>query len=252
MPEIRYVFFGSSEFSKYVLDELKDAGLSPVLEVASARDHLDLKKLSRLNADVFIVASFGKILSKEILEIPRHGVLNVHPSLLPKLRGASPIQNLILQDETPGVTIIKMDEKMDHGPILAQAKVPVEPWPDHYSIVEEKLGRAGGILLSAVLPKWVNGEVLGKEQDEHKAILTKLIKKEDGLLDMNDSPEVNLRKVLAYSTWPGAHMIYKNKFGKDIRLVVKDAEIKDSIFVPTRITPAGKREMAWEEFLRGN
>ena len=252
LPEIRYVFFGSSEFSKYVLDELKDAGLSPVLEVASARDHLDLKKLSRLNADVFIVASFGKILSKEILEIPRHGVLNVHPSLLPKLRGASPIQNLILQDETPGVTIIKMDEKMDHGPILAQAKVPVEPWPDHYSIVEEKLGRAGGILLSAVLPKWVNGEVLGKEQDEHKATLTKLIKKEDGLLDMNDSPEVNLRKVLAYSTWPGAHMIYKNKFGKDIRLVVKDAEIKDSIFVPTRITPAGKREMAWEEFLRGN
>jgi len=85
-----------------------------------------------------------------------------------------------------------------------------------------------------------------------KKFIKSLIKKEDGLLDMNDSPEVNLRKVLAYSTWPGAHMIYKNKFGKDIRLVVKDAEIKDSIFVPTRITPAGKREMAWEEFLRGN
>ncbi|MDO8569512.1 MAG: peptide deformylase [bacterium] len=263
--KIKFVFFGSSQISDYVLEELELAGLTPLLKISSAKDPLPMEELKKLNADVFVVASFGKILPKELIELPKHKTLNVHPSLLPRLRGPAPIQDTILsEDEKPGVTIIRMDEKMDNGPILAQVKIPITPWPDHYRIVEEKLGRAGGKILGALLPKWVDGdppdrmnpviragiqEVL---QNDSQSSYTKLIKKEDGLLNLNDKAEVNLRKVLAYSTWPGAYMFYTNKWGREIRVVVKDAIIIDGIFSPIRVIPAGKREMDWQDFLRGN
>lgn len=264
--KIKFVFFGSlpdgkagSQFSGYVLEELKKMGFSPMLNITSAKEDLPLEKLRKLNADVFVVASFGKILSPEVLNIPKHKVLNVHPSLLPRLRGPAPIQNSILSSEEPGITIIRLDEKMDHGPILMQKKIPITPWPDHYRIVEKKLGHAGGKMIGELLPKWVKGELQEIPQDDSTATYIKLIKKEDGLLDLNDQPEKNLRKVLAYSTWPGAYMFFKNKRGKEIRLVVKDAKIKDppageasGQFSPIRVIPAGKREMDWQDFLRGN
>jgi len=147
---------------------------------------------------------------------------------------------------------MKMDEKMDHGPILAQARVAVKPWPDHYNVVEEKLGRAGGRLLGMLLPKWIEGKIPEKLQDDEAATFIKFIKKEDGLIHLDNPAEENLKKVLAYSTWPGAYMIYKNKRGEEIRIVVKDAVVKDDQFSPTRVIPAGKREMDWQDFLRGN
>ena len=251
-PKSKFVFFGSSPFSQYVLDELESVGLSPKLKITSAREPLPIKKLKELDADVFVVASFGKILPKELIDMPKYGSLNVHPSLLPKLRGPAPIQGTILGLGEPGVTIIKMDAKMDHGPILAQTKISITPWPDHYARVEEKLGRAGGKMLGTLLPLWIRGETQDKLQDDTAATYIKLIQKEDGLLDLDDSPEKNLRKVLAYSTWPGAYMFYKNKVGKEIRIVVKDAKVEDDKFSPTRIIPAGKREMDWQDFLRGN
>ncbi|MDO8471453.1 MAG: peptide deformylase [bacterium] len=250
--KIKFVFFGSSQFSRYVLEELELMGFSPMLNITSARDSLPMTELKKVQADVFVVASFGKILPKELIEIPRYKTLNVHPSLLPQLRGPAPIQGTILADAEPGVTIIRMDEKIDHGPILARVKVPITPWPDHYHIVEEKLGRAGGKVLGTLLSKWVSGEIQKVPQNDTKASYTKLIKKEDGLLNLNDPAELNLKKVLAYSTWPGAHMFFKNKRGKEVRVVVKDAVIKDGQFSPIRIIPAGKKEMDWQDFLRGN
>jgi len=255
MPPARkpaFVFFGSSQFSRYVLEELELAGFSPFLSIASARDALPTEELKKVSADVFVVASFGKILPKELIELPRHKTLNVHPSLLPQLRGPAPIQDTILGKGVPGVTIIRMDEKMDHGPILAQAKVLVTPWPDHYHVVEEKLGRAGGKILAKLLSKWVNNEIQEIPQNDSHSTYTKLIKKEDGLLDLNDRAEVNLKKVLAYSTWPGAYIFFKNKRGKEVRVVIKDAKVEDDQFFPTRVIPAGKREMDWQDFLRGN
>ena len=249
---IKFVFFGSSQFSHYVLEELELMGFSPMLNITSAKDPLSTEELKKVEADVFVVASFGKILPKELIELPRYGTLNVHPSLLPELRGPAPIQGMILTDAEAGVTIIRMDEKMDHGPILAQAKVSIIPWPDHYHVVEEKLGRAGGQILGVLFSKWVGGEIREIPQDDTKSSYTKLIKKEDGLLNLNDRAEINLRKVLAYSTWPGAYMIYKNKKGREIRVIVKEAVIKDDKFCPTRIIPAGKRAMDWQDFLRGN
>lgn len=245
--DLKFAFFGSSQFSKHVLDKLERAGYMPALNVTNAKE--PLPELTS-DIDVAIVASFGKILPKEYLEIPKHGFVNVHPSLLPKLRGPSPIQSQILNSETNevGVTIIKMDEKMDHGPILAQRKVILNPWPDHYAIIEALLGQEGGKLLV---------EVLGNEFNEHpqnheEATYCKLVKKEDGLLDLNDKPEKNWRKVLAYSTWPGAYIMFKRKQGDEIRVVIKNAKIEDGKFIPTLVIPAGKKEMDWQSFLRGN
>lgn len=257
--KINYVFFGSSRFSEFVLDELERAGHVPMRKITSAREPLPpLDELRALNADIFVVASFGKILPQELLDIPRHGSLNVHPSLLPELRGPAPIQGLILGQPgnagapTPGITIIKMDKEMDHGPIVAQEKVGVTPWPDYYAIVEEKLARAGGQMLARVMPSWIGGEITPIEQDHRRATYIKMIKKEDGLLDLTAPAEINWRKVLAYSTWPGAYLLFKRKTGDEIRVVVKSGKIENRQFIPTRVIPAGKREMVWEDFLRGN
>ena len=251
--EIKYVFFGSSRFSEFVLDELEKAGFSPIKKITSAREPLPpLDELRELKTDVFIVASFGKILPKELLEIPKNGSLNVHPSLLPELRGPAPIQGLILGKGGVGLTIIKMDAEMDHGPIVAQEKATLEPWPDYYSIVEEKLARMGGKMLADILPRYVEGGITPTEQDHLRATFIKMIKKEDGLLELTAPAEVNLRKVLAYNTWPGAYIIFKRKTGDDIRVVVKNGKIENGLFIPTRVIPAGKPEMGWEDFLRGN
>ena len=251
----KFIFFGSSKFSEYVLEELEKVGLSPILNVTSTKNLPTLP-----DADVFIVASFGKILPKEIIGLPKHGSLNVHPSLLPELRGPSPIQNIILGNGKPGVTIIKMDEKMDRGPILAQEEINIAPFPDHYSVVEEKLARAGGKLIAKVLLDIPEPAT----QDSSKATYTKLIKKEDGLINLEDGPETNLRKVFAYSREPGAYINFKRKNGKEVRVNIRDAKIEDGKparpddsgrsgrFVPTRVIPAGKREMAWQDFLHGN
>ena len=249
---IKFVFFGSSQFSRYVLEELELAGFSPALNITSAKDPMPIEELRKVQADVFVVASFGKILRKELIELPRYKTLNVHPSLLPRLRGPAPIQGAILEEEELGITIIRMDEKVDHGPILARAKVLITPWPDHYHVVEEKLGRASGKILGALLPKWVSGEIEEAPQNDAKASYTKLIKKEDGLLNLNDPAELNLKKVLAYSTWPGTYMFFKKKTGQETRVVIKNAVIKDGQFSPTRVIPAGKKEMDWQDFLRGN
>lgn len=246
MEKINFVFLGSSRFSEFVLNELERAGFSPSRKITNAKEPLP----TDLEADLFIVASFGKILPKEFIEKPRLGSINVHPSLLPKFRGASPIQNLILEGGEPGVTIMKVDEKMDHGPIIAQEKVAINPFPDHYAIIEEKLAKEGGKLLAKVLSKaelWTF-----TPQDESQATYTKMIKKGDGLIDMNADAEENWRKVLAYSTWPGAHIFFKRKTGEEIRVVIKDAKVEDGKFIPTKVIPEGKREMEWEDFLRGN
>ena len=259
MQKPKIVFFGSSSFSTFVLDELEKAGFSPIMNVTSARDELPMEKLRSLEADIFIVASFGKILPQELIELPKFKTLNVHPSLLPISRGPAPIQDTILKDLIPGVTIIRMDEKMDHGPILAQREVEIDPWPDHYQVVEEKLARNGGQLLAEILPKWLEGKIEEIPQDDSQASYMKMIKKEDGLLNLEDSPQVNLRKVLAYSTWPGAHFFHKRKDGKKIRVKVTEAklegnplEIANCKLKIISIVPEGKKEMSWESFLKGN
>src|SRR3989344_3233634 len=119
---MKYIFFGGqeSDFAQIILDSLKSAGWQPLAEIRDAKKPLDLTYLKSLNADFFLVAAFGKIVKKELIEIPPKGVIGVHPSLLPKYRGASPIQSVLLNDEKEtGTAIFLIDEKVDHGPIIA-------------------------------------------------------------------------------------------------------------------------------------
>lgn len=241
MTKFKFIFFGSSEFSRIVLETLAEKGLEPAHTITSAKEPLDREKLESINADVFIVASFGKILPDWLIYMPKFKTLNVHPSLLPKLRGPSPIQGAILSGENTGVTIQRINEAVDEGPILAQKEVRIEP-NIGYIETEKILARVGGELLVEILPKYISGEIEGTEQNHLDATYTKIIKKEDANID-NDSAQLALRKVNAYEVWPRAHK------GE---LIITKAHIENAKFIPDRVIPPGKKEMPYSDYLRGN
>ena len=283
-----FAFFGTSGFSIGVLEALKKRGFFPSLIVTLPDSpkgrklvltpppvkswaeknnipYVQPKKISgeefakelltkspdKKRWNIFIVASYGKIIPVSIFEIPTYKTLNVHPSLLPRLRGASPIQEAILQEDETGVTIMVIDAEMDHGPVIVQEKVPVKPWPVQADILEKILSEKGGEILADVLPKWVAGRIASKEQEHTKATYTNLIKKEDGEIDIHGNPRENWKKFLAYVRWPGVHFFIARN-GSEIRVIIKDAEFRDGKFVITRVLPEGGREMDYESFLRGN
>ena len=233
--KIKFIFFGSSQFSKYVLNALRERGFEPLLNITSA--HEPLPELP--DADVYIVASFGKILPDDVIYKPKFKTLNVHPSLLPKLRGPAPIQGTILSGEKAGVSIMRLNDKMDEGPLLAQREVNL-PKDAKYSLAEEILGKAGGELLAEVLPKWVNGEIEEAPQ-EGPATYTQMIEKSDSDIT-NDSPEEALRKIRAYEVWPRA---------RQGSLIITDAHIADGELVIDKVIPAGKKEMDYTSYLNG-
>ncbi|MBX4200037.1 hypothetical protein KW790_01060 [Candidatus Parcubacteria bacterium] len=238
---IKFVYFGSSQFSKYVLEELEKEGLTPVLNITSAQEPLDIKKLQEAKADVFIVASFGKILPKEVIYMPPYKTLNVHPSRLPRLRGPSPIQSSIISEPEPHLTIMRMDEEMDTGPVVVTTTQFITPWPDYYSIIEEKLGHSGGQVLAQILPLWIDGKIDEVPQDNSKATYTKKIKKEDADIT-NDSPELALRKIMAYETWPRA---------RKGDLIITKAHLESGELVLDKVIPPGKKEMSYKDYENG-
>ena len=273
MNKIRFIFFGSSNFSVNVLDRLEGHNLSPVAVVtlpdkpkgrkliltenpvkvwAKERNIKVIDSVEGIKADLFVVASYGKILPKELIFTPEHKTLNIHPSLLPRLRGPAPIQGAILEEKETGVTIIRLDEKMDHGPIIARESVSFDKWPDKYEVLEKRLAETGADLLVKILPDWLDGKIEEKPQEESGATFTKKIRKEDGLINFNEPAEVNLRKIYAYHIWPEAYFFFKRKDGREIRIIIKDAKIVNNEINFLRVVPEGKREMAWDEFLRGN
>ena len=278
---MKIAFFGSSNFSVIVLEKLKQAGILPsliittedkpkgrkliitppetkvwaeknnveVFQPSKLREESVAQKLKEIDWDIFVVASYGKIIPAGILEIPKHKTLNIHPSLLPRLRGASPIQTAILEENETGVTIIMLDEQMDHGPILAQKKIEIENWPPKENDLEKVLAEEGAELLTKVLPKWISGEIKEIPQDETKATFTKKVEKNDGLIDINGDPILNYKKIQAYSGWPNA-FFFTEKAGKNTRVIIKSAELKDGKLLIKKVVPEGKKEMDYEAFLR--
>jgi methionyl-tRNA formyltransferase len=279
---IRFVFFGTSHIAVYVLEALAVQGFTPSAVVtmpdrprgrgmemsapavkmwAAARgiemlqpDDLQrshiLENMGVLSPDVGVVVDYGKILPKELLDVPRRGFLNVHPSLLPRLRGASPIRSAILHDENPtGVTVMQIDEKMDHGPIIAQKKVEVQGWPVKNSELERILMQEGGALLAQVLPHWIAGEIEAREQNHDLATYCEKISKDDGLLDLNDDARRNLLKIRAFEGWPGTFAYFENK-GKKVRVKIIDAHLEGGALAIDRVVPEGRREMSYSEFLK--
>src|SRR3989344_7054197 len=152
------------------------------------------KKISALSFekdlfDLFIVAAYGQILKEDVLSLPSYGTLNIHPSLLPKYRGASPIQSCIINGEREmGVTIIIADREIDHGPILAQEKITIEDSDDSNSL-SEKLSLLVGELLIKALPKYLEGGLKPVEQDHSQATFTKLLRREDGKINWREKAE---------------------------------------------------------------
>lgn len=280
-----FAFFGTPDIAVIVLEELKKQDLIPALivtapdqkqgrgmqltpppvKVWAEKEGIDviqpenftddpaLDVLLNSSWDAFVVVAYGKILPDSVINLPDHGTLNVHPSLLPKLRGASPIRSAILEDmRETGVTIMHMDEKMDHGPIVAQARIEIEEedWPLPGRVLDELLAHAGGELLAETLPAWIAGDIVAESQDHAQATLTTKITKDMGEINLADDPYQNLLKIRAFDGSPGTYF-FTEKNGAKTRVKIVDAEIaNDDTLIITRVIPEGKKEMAYEDFIR--
>lgn len=143
-----------------------------------------------------------------------------------------------------------LDEKVDHGPLVAQASITPDTWPLPYSLLEELLAREGGKLLAEVLPDWVSRKIVPEEQRHEEATYTKPITKADGELDLNDSPARNYAKYLALEHWPGTYF-FTAKGKERMRVKITKAALEDGNFVVQRVIPEGKREMDYKNFLKG-
>lgn len=281
---INFALFGSSRLSIIVLDELLKLGYTPSLIVTTPDkpqgrklimtpnvvkswaiennikvlspaklDKEFIATLAKENLDLFIVASYGKIIPNEIVEMPKRKTLNIHPSLLPQYRGASPLPTAILEDtKQTGVSIMQLDAEMDHGPIVAQKTIDItdhfKDWPT-YEDFEEFMAKEGAKLLAEILPDWVAGKITAKEQDHSKATYTKKITKENGLIDLNANPYENFRKIQAFHQWPQAYFFIKHD-GKNIRIKVTDATYNGHLTIK-KVIPEGKKEMSYEAFTQG-
>lgn len=185
-----------------------------------------LQHLKSLNLDFIIVVAYGKILPKSILEIPKYGCINVHGSLLEKYRGAAPIQWAIANGETKtGVTIMKMDEGMDTGDIYTKSEVEIK-FDDTYLTLSEKLSRIGAELLLETLPKIAKDELKPIKQNNDLATMAPIIKKEDGLINWNNSALSIYNLNRAFTPWPLTYTYFKGKLLKIIKCFPIDDEKK--------------------------
>ena len=221
-----------------------------VLRTLGSRDGDGQRKFSAENfsgeqniPDLFLVVAYGKILGEDILNMPKLGSVNIHYSLLPKYRGASPVESAILNGETEtGISIQKMKFKMDSGPIIAQEKVSILS-DEKASELRTRLIQIGGELLVKTLPDFMDGKTEEVEQNESEATFSKKIKKEDGLIDLSGDATANYNKFRAYANWPRTFF-----FKDDKRIIITDAVLENGIFVIKKILPEGKKEIKWEEF----
>ena len=216
---------------------------------------------ARQEADMGVVVAFGAILPQWVIDKFPLGIVNIHPSLLPKYRGTSPIQGAILnQEKETGVTIIKLDDEMDHGPILAQQTVGAENFlPLQETTAGElydKLFQMGADLLIKILPDYIAGKIELKPQDDSLATFTKKLSKEDGKIDWIKSPAEIHAHVRAMNPWPGAWTIWSS-FAKasadkqDKRLIIWKTSLVGTSLQIDEIQMEGKKKMAFAEFTRG-
>jgi methionyl-tRNA formyltransferase len=174
----------------------------PILQPNRLRDPGVLEQLLAWNADVYIVAAFGQIFRKNILNIPKFGLINVHASLLPRWRGAAPIQAAIIAgDKVTGITVMKLDEGVDTGDFLTQQTVDIDP-NETTGELSDRLSKIGADLLIKTLPDYFSGTIPLIHQNEQDATYAGLIHKEDAILNLNEPAELLCRKVRAYQPWP--------------------------------------------------
>ncbi len=218
-----------------------------VLTPATLKDEDVLAELANTDWDVFVVAAYNKILSKRVLDIPQHGCLNMHPSLLPKFRGPSPIMSAILADEREvGVCVMQMDEGMDTGPVVARARVEIEAedWPLSNTVLEDLLATEGGNLMAEVLGPWIAGDIVPEPQNAELASYTKKFADEDARIDLAGDARENLLKIKAFDRGPRAYFMTP----KGKRVIITDARVADNALEILKVIPEGKKEMPFTAY----
>jgi methionyl-tRNA formyltransferase len=302
MVKLRLVFMGSPQFAVPPLEHLlannyqvvavytqpdRPAGRgralvsSPVKQVAEARglavvqptslkEGGAVEQIVGFNPDIIVVAAFGQILPQSVLAMPRLGCLNIHPSLLPRFRGASPVASAILAgDDFTGVSLMLMDESLDTGPVLARAQIPISA-QDTTGSLTAKLSWLGARLLGEVLVGWIRGELTPRSQNEDEASYSGPITKEAGEIDWH-LPAIDIwRRVRAFNPWPGCYTQWRGKSLKIIEAVPLNEEktpkagqvvalIKagfgvgtgDGVLGVLKVQLEGKKTLSAADFLRG-
>lgn len=240
----------------------------PVWQPDTLRSPDAVERLKSLTADLYVVAAYGEIFRREVLTLPAHGVLNIHPSLLPRHRGSAPVQTAILNGEPEtGVSIIQMVRKLDSGPIVAQSRVTLSG-TETAGILSENLAEVSGKMIADIAADWVAGKLQARPQTEELATYTRELTKEEGRIDWRRPAEEIERQTRAMTPWPGAWTILD---GKRLRLLKLDishkhsrppatlTRIDNAILVGTgtspirllRVHPEGRHEVNAEEWYRG-
>ncbi|MDO8601484.1 MAG: methionyl-tRNA formyltransferase [bacterium] len=274
---LKIIFIGTPEFGAIILEKLIKSSHKPFLVITETDKPVGRKQtitpppvkvlaekynipvaqpekiadfasdIKNLKPDLGIIAAYGQILSKEILSIPQYGFLNVHPSLLPRYRGSSPIQYTILNgDEKTGATIIRISEKMDAGPILAQKEIAISP-KETFESLHDKLAELGAELLVESLAKLSVGKLPPQPQDEADVTYTKILKKDDGKIDWQKPAKEIDRQIRALNPWPGTYTIYNGK-----RLKILKADELGGRLTIQEVQLEGKNPTSFEDFFRGH
>lgn len=199
--------------------------------------------------DLFIVIAYGKIIPERVINLPTCGTINLHYSLLPKYRGATPVESAILNgDPVTGITFQQMRFKLDTGPILLQKEFPIEP-TDTTLTLRHRLNQEALTLFPDVLQKIFNKEIILEEQSEEGASHCKKIVKEDGEISLNEDPMVLDRKYRAYMPWPGLYF-FVTKHEKQIRVKINEAVFENNKFTPISVTPENGKKILYSDFVR--
>ena len=239
----------------------------PLMQPEKLRLPEAMDQLRAWAPELIVVAAFGQILKKDVLELPRFGCINVHASLLPRWRGAAPINAAILRgDEETGVTIMKMDVGLDTGPMLSQRAIPLTQ-EDTAGSVFEKLSTLGADLLLETLPEYLSGKVTPDPQPEEGVTYAPMLKKEEGKLDFNQDAHELERRVRAFNPWPGAFMdfdgmqlkvhqarVETGEASVGQRLIVQNQPAvgaRGGLLILEEVQPAGKKSMSGQSFLAG-
>lgn len=307
-PKIRTIFMGTPDFAATILGGLRDAGYHivavytkpdkpvgrkqettppPVKRIAEEAgipveqpirfDEKAVETLRGYKPDLIVVAAYGKILPGAVLEMPGFGCVNVHTSLLPKYRGAAPVQNALLQGETEtGVTLMLLDDGLDTGDILAQTSLVISP-DDTRDTLLAKLAEDGVTLLRETLPLWVERKITPKPQDETQATVCQLIDREDGRIFWNETAETIWNTFRGLTPWPGIFTFWKREDSSFLRLKLNLISVQktnpasrralgevfevgekvaiqtaEGLVFPETLQPEGKQEMSIRDFMNGH
>lgn len=229
-----------------VKDRAKALGL-PIFQFESLKDKTAQQQLAALKPDLIIVVAYGKIIPQAILDLPKHGCLNVHYSLLPALRGPSPHQTAIWQGlKETGFTIFRLEAGVDTGPIMAQRKMPIDPEDTSESLIAKMIVASLDTLFQT-LPDYISGKIKLRPQDHAQATHTRLLEKEDGRIDWTQSATQIEAQIRAMQPWPVAFTEVEGQ-----RLLIHEAHLYNDQLIIDVVQPAGKQPMRFNDYLRGN